>query len=145
MPENVWWSDDPVYLAERVYPNLTLQVQGDGSRLSRRAILAPNDDIREINLQIPDMWPGDPIDLFSADSLFNAEDKYACSVEFLQNTKPVCTFSERLARAKERAKELNKSRVRRPEPISLMEFLLKQKFNETGTTVSKLSKLYCNV
>ena len=80
MPENVWWLDDPVYLAERVYPNLTLQVQGDGSRLSRRAILAPNDDIREINLQIPDMWPGDPIDLFSADSLFNAEDKYACSV-----------------------------------------------------------------
>ena len=51
MPENVWWSDDPVYLAERVYPNLALQVQGDSSGLSHRAILAPNDDAREINLQ----------------------------------------------------------------------------------------------
>ena len=61
-------------------------------------------DVREINLQILDMWPSDPIDLFSADSLFDAEDKYACSVGILQKTKPVCTFSERLARAKERAK-----------------------------------------
>ena len=30
------------------------------------------------------MWPGDPIDLFSADSLCNAEDRDACSVECLQ-------------------------------------------------------------
>ena len=29
-------------------------------------------------------WPGDAIDLFSADSLCNAEDRDACSVEFLQ-------------------------------------------------------------
>ena len=73
-----------MYLAERVNPNLALQVQGDGSGLSRRAILAPNDDVREVNLQILDMWPGDAIDLFSADSLCNAEDRDACSVEFLQ-------------------------------------------------------------
>jgi hypothetical protein len=84
MPEDVWWSHNAMHLAEQVYPNLALQVQGDGSGLSRRAILAPNDDVREVNLQILDMWPGDAIDLFSADSLCNAEDRDACSVEFLQ-------------------------------------------------------------
>ena len=41
----------------------------------------------ESTIQILDMWPCDPIDLFSADNLFNAEDKYACSVEFLQKSK----------------------------------------------------------
>jgi ATP-dependent DNA helicase PIF1 len=30
------------------------------------------------------MWPGETIDMFSADRLLNAEDRYACSVEFLQ-------------------------------------------------------------
>ena len=64
-----------MYLAERVNPNLALQVQGDGSGLSCRAILAANnDDVREIDLQILDhMWPGDPIDLFSADSLVETD------------------------------------------------------------------------
>ena len=43
----------------------------------------------ESTIQILDMWPCDPIvclaiDLFSADSLFNAD---ACSVEFLQKSK----------------------------------------------------------
>ena len=41
----------------------------------------------ESTIQILDMWPCDPIDLFSADNLFNAEYKYACSVEFLQKSK----------------------------------------------------------
>jgi hypothetical protein len=71
-----------MYLAERVYDNLALQVQGDGSGLSRRAIQAPKlmmYESREINLPLLDMWPGDAIDLFSADSLCNAEDKYACA------------------------------------------------------------------
>ena len=64
MPKNLWWSDDAMYLAERVYPNLALQAQGDGSWLSRRAILAAkNDDVRETNLRILDTWPGDAIDL----------------------------------------------------------------------------------
>ena len=87
MSKNVWWSHTAMYLAERVYDNLALQVQGDGSGLSRRAIQAPKlmmYESREINLPLLDMWPGDAIDLFSADSLCNAEDKYACSVEFLQ-------------------------------------------------------------
>ena len=73
-----------MYLVKQVCSDLVLQVQGDGSGLSRRAILAPNDDVREVNLQMLDMWPGDAIDLFSADSLCNAEDRDACSVEFLQ-------------------------------------------------------------
>ena len=84
MPKNLWWSDNPMYLMKQVYPDLALQVQGDGSGLSRRAIIAAkNDDVREINLQILHICPGDTIDLFSADSLCNAEGRDACSVEFL--------------------------------------------------------------
>ena len=84
MSKNVWWSHTAMYLAERVYDNLALQVQGDGSGLSRRAIIAAkNDDVREINLRMLDMCPGNAIDMFSADSLCNAEDRDACSVEFL--------------------------------------------------------------
>ena len=79
MAKNLWWSDDAMYLVKRIHPNLALQAQGDGSWLSRRAM-----NPRHV-ARILDMWPGDAIDLFSVDSLCNAETgTRPCSVEFLQ-------------------------------------------------------------
>jgi hypothetical protein len=85
MPESmVLQSNDIMDLVKRVYPNLASHARGDGSWLSRRAILAArNADVRATNSQILDMWPGHAIDLFSADNLFNPEDRYNCTQEFL--------------------------------------------------------------